>query len=76
MINLIPTTFLCFYFKNLDLSTIQLAHLDFSKITLFVIVTFCCCYFSGSKKVTITNKVILEKSRCANCMVDKSRFLK
>ena len=40
MINLIPTTSLCFYFKNLDLSTIQLAHLDFSKITLFVIVTF------------------------------------
>ena len=31
---------LCFCFKNLDLSDIQLAHLDFSLITLFVIVTF------------------------------------
>ena len=24
----------------------------------------------------MTNKVIREASRCANCMVDKSRFLK
>ena len=24
----------------------------------------------------MTNKVIREKSRCANCIVDKSRFLK
>ena len=30
----------------------------------------------GSKKVTTTNKVIRDKSRCANCMTDKSRFLK
>ena len=30
----------------------------------------------GSKKVTMTNKVIRDQSRCANCMVDKSRFLK
>ena len=29
-----------FCFKNLDLSTIQLAHLDFSLKTLFVIITF------------------------------------
>ena len=28
-----------FCFKNLDLSTIQLAHLDFSVTTLFVIIT-------------------------------------
>ena len=27
-------------------------------------------------KVKMTNKVIREKSRCANCMVDKSRFQK
>ena len=30
----------------------------------------------GSKKVTMANKVIRAKSRCANCMSDKSRFLK
>ena len=30
----------------------------------------------GSKKVTMKNKVIREKSGCANCMSDKSRFLK
>ena len=29
----------------------------------------------GSKKVIRTNKVVREKSTCANCMVDKSRFL-
>ena len=28
----------------------------------------------SSKK--LTNKVVREKSRCANCMSDKSRFLK
>ena len=32
-------------------------------------------YNIGSKKVTMTNKVITEKSRCPNCIVDKSRFL-
>ena len=26
-----------------------------------------------SKKVMITNKVVTEKSRCSNCMVNKSR---
>ena len=30
----------------------------------------------GSKEVTVTNKVIREKSRCANCVAEKSRFLK
>ena len=30
----------------------------------------------GSKKVIMTNKVIRERSRCANCMPDKSGFLK
>ena len=30
----------------------------------------------GSKKVIITNEVVRQKSRCANCMVQKSRFLK
>ena len=30
----------------------------------------------GSKKVMMTNKIVREKSRCANCMVVKSRFLK
>ena len=29
----------------------------------------------GSKKVIMTNKVIREKLRCANCIADKSRFL-
>ena len=30
----------------------------------------------GSKTVTMTNKVIRDKSRCAQCFSDKSRFLK
>ena len=30
----------------------------------------------GSKKVTMTNKVIREESRCAQCFSDKSRFMK
>ena len=29
----------------------------------------------GSKTVTITNKVIRDKSRCPQCLYDKSRFL-
>ena len=28
-----------------------------------------------SKKVTMTNKVIRDKSRCAECFSDKSRFI-
>ena len=30
----------------------------------------------GSKNVTMTNKVIRDKSRCAQCLSDKSRFMK
>ena len=30
----------------------------------------------GSKTVTMTNKVIREKSRCSECFSDKSRLLK
>ena len=30
----------------------------------------------GSGKVTMTNKVIRDKSRCAQCLSDKSKFLK
>ena len=30
----------------------------------------------GSKKVIVTNKVIRQKSRCANCVAENSRFLK
>ena len=30
----------------------------------------------GSRKVTMTNKIIRDKSRCAQCLSDKSRFLK
>ena len=30
----------------------------------------------GSKKIIMTNKVIREKSRCPNCMVDTSTFFK
>ena len=30
----------------------------------------------GSKKVIMRDKIIRDKSRCANCMADKSRFLK
>ena len=30
----------------------------------------------GSRKVTMTNKVIRDKSRCAQCLSDKSRFMK
>ena len=33
-------------------------------------------YSIGSKKGTMTNKVIRPKSKCTNCMSDKSRFLK
>ena len=30
----------------------------------------------GSRTVTMTNKVIRDKSRCAQCLSDKSRFMK
>ena len=30
----------------------------------------------ASRKVTMTNKVIRDKSRCGDCFFDKSRFLK
>lgn len=30
----------------------------------------------GSKKVTMTNKLIRHKSRCADCLSDKLRYLK
>ena len=30
----------------------------------------------GSKEVIMTNKVVREKSRCPNAMINKSRFLK
>ena len=30
----------------------------------------------SSKNVTMTNKVIRDKSRCAQCLPDKSRFMK
>ena len=30
----------------------------------------------ASKKVTMTNKFIRDKSRCGKCLSDKSRFLK
>ena len=30
----------------------------------------------GSKKAMMMNKVIRDKSRCANCMSDKSKILK
>ena len=30
----------------------------------------------GSRKVTVTNKVIRDKSRCSQCLSDKSRFMK
>ena len=29
----------------------------------------------GSKRVTMTNKLIRDKSRCANCLSDQSRFM-
>ena len=29
-----------------------------------------------SRKVTMTNKVIRDKSRCSECLSDKSRFMK
>ena len=31
---------------------------------------------NGAKKVTMRNKIIKQKSRCVNCMFDKSRFFK
>ena len=30
----------------------------------------------ASRKVTMTNKVVREKSRCGECLSDKSRILK
>ena len=30
----------------------------------------------GSRKLTMANKVIRDKSRCAECLSDKSRFMK
>ena len=30
----------------------------------------------GSKRITMTNKVIRDKSRCSPCFSDKSRFMK
>ena len=30
----------------------------------------------GLKKVIMTNKVIRQKSKCTNCVAEKSRFLK
>ena len=30
----------------------------------------------ASRKVTMTNKVIRDKSRCSECLSDKSRFMK
>ena len=30
----------------------------------------------GSKRITMTNKVIKDKSRCAQCFSDKSRLMK
>ena len=30
----------------------------------------------GSKEITMTNKLIRDKSKCFNCMSYKSRFLK
>ena len=30
----------------------------------------------ASRKVTMTNKVIRDKSRCSECLSDESRFLK
>ena len=30
----------------------------------------------GSKTVTMTNKVFTDKSRCGECLSDKSRFMK
>ena len=30
----------------------------------------------GSKKVIMTNKVVRQSSKCANCVANKSRFLK
>ena len=30
----------------------------------------------ASRSVTMTNKVLREKSRCSECLSDKSRFLK
>ena len=43
--------------------------------------TYCLSYKKhtnnvGAKKVTMTNKVVRVKSRCANCMSEKSRLLK
>ena len=32
--------------------------------------------YIASRKVTMTNKVIRDKSRCGECLSDKSRFMK
>ena len=43
--------------------------------------TYCLAYKKytndiASRKVTMTNKVVRDKSRCGECLSDKSRFLK
>ena len=43
--------------------------------------TYCLAYRKHtnnvtSRKVTMTNKVVRDKSRCGKCLSDKSRFLK
>ena len=30
----------------------------------------------GSKRITMTNKVVRDKSKCAQCLSNKSRFMK
>ena len=32
--------------------------------------------YTASRKVTMTNKVVRDKSRCGECLFDKSRFMK
>ena len=46
-----------------------------------VLRTYCLAYRKhtnniASRKVTMTNKVIRDKSRCSECLSDKSRFMK
>ena len=43
--------------------------------------TYCLAYRKhtnniASRKITMTNKVVRDKSRCNECLSDKSRFLK
>ena len=62
-----------FCFKNLDLSTIQLAHLDFSVTTLFVIITlsilFLTTYFKALDFIELFDSILILTVSLKSCLL-------